>query len=221
MRVKQVTVGVLGAIACHGLRGQAPFDHVHHLEVEGEQVGVDADPVLRILGIDRLRPLAGEQPVAVSRPAQVGRVALLHALHDVHGENVDNAAINVNSSLNAISCARLRGMGSNRGSKAADQLRRAWRPSERRGAPKPPSAKGRATFHLPAELLDEMRNTVVALSGPPLRLTMSKLAANAIRHELDRLRRESGGSKRAFGQRAGEVTKGRPVGQRISPSPSR
>jgi len=112
-------------------------------------------------------------------------------------------------------------MGSNRGSKAADQLRRAWRPSERRGAPKQPSAKGRATFHLPAELLDEMRNTVVALSGPPLRLTMSKLAANAIRHELDRLRRESGGSKRAFGQRAGEVTKGRPVGQRISPSPSR
>src|SRR5207237_8849239 len=105
----------------------------------------------------------------------VCRVARPESLHDVHGENVGKRAIKVNSTLNAISCARLRGMGSNRGSKAADQLRRAWRPSERRGAPKQPSAKGRATFHLPAELLDEMRNTVVALAGPPPRLAKAKL----------------------------------------------
>jgi hypothetical protein len=101
-------------------------------------------------------------------------------------------------------------MGSSRGSKAADQLRRAWQSSQtgpsRRGV-----GKARATFHLPAELLEEMRNTVVALSGPPHRLTMSKLAANALRRELDRLRRESGGPRRAFGQRAEEVTRGRPV----------
>jgi len=61
-------------------------------------------------------------------------------------------------------------------------------------------------------LLEEMRNTVVALSGPPHRLTMSKLAAAALQRELGRLRRESGGPKKAFAQRAEEVTKGRPVG---------
>jgi hypothetical protein len=101
-------------------------------------------------------------------------------------------------------------MASNKGSKAADQLRRSWQPSEtaptrRRGG------KARATFHLPAELLDEMRNTVVALSGPPHRLTMSKLAANALKSELERLRRE-GGRQKAFNHRSEEVTRGRPVG---------
>jgi len=101
-------------------------------------------------------------------------------------------------------------MGSNKGSKAADELRRAWKPSERRTSRRGGS-KARATFHLPAELLDEMRNTVVALSGPPRRLTMSKLATNALRRELDRLRRESGGPKQAFGRRAEQVTRGRPV----------
>lgn len=102
-------------------------------------------------------------------------------------------------------------MRSNRGSKAADQLRRAWRPSERE-ASKPPRGKARATFHLPAQLLNEMRNTVVALSGPPHRLTMSKLAADALERELERLRREGGRPNKAFGQRAEEVTRGRPVG---------
>ena len=102
-------------------------------------------------------------------------------------------------------------MGSNKGSKAADQLRRAWQPAEGGQSP-PPVGKARATFHLPADLLDEMRNTVVALSGPPRRLTMSKLATSALRRELDRLRRESGGAKQAFSQRAEEVTKGRPIG---------
>jgi hypothetical protein len=102
-------------------------------------------------------------------------------------------------------------MGSSRGSKAADQLRRGWRTSEREASGRP-GGKARATFHLPAELLEEMRNTVVALSGPPHRLTMSKLAAEALRRELDRLRQASGGPKKAFGQRAEEVTRGRPVG---------
>ena len=100
-------------------------------------------------------------------------------------------------------------MPTNRGSKAADQLRQAWRPSRKDGQGR---RKARATFHLPAELLEEMRNTVVALSGPPHRLTMSKLAATALQRELGRLRRESGGPKKAFAQRAEEVTKGRPVG---------
>ena len=102
-------------------------------------------------------------------------------------------------------------MGSNRGSKAADQLRRAWQRPEGE-PPSRPVGKARATFHLPASLLDEMRNTVVALSGPPHRLTMSKLAVNALRRELDRLRRDGGRPNKAYSQRAEEVTRGRPVG---------
>ncbi|MEO6797248.1 MAG: hypothetical protein ABI401_12695 [Candidatus Dormibacter sp.] len=100
-------------------------------------------------------------------------------------------------------------MKSNRGSKAADSLREPWRrPSE----PRHPSPQGRATFHLPGDLLNEMRNTVVALAGPPHRLTMSKLAEVALRRELQRLRNEQSGTRgKAFGQRADEVTRGRPI----------
>jgi hypothetical protein len=102
-------------------------------------------------------------------------------------------------------------MAPNKGSKAADQLRREWQPAAAEDSA-PTRRKARATFHVPAELLDEMRNAVVALSGPPHRLTMSKLAVNALRRELDRLRRERGGPKKAFGQRTEEVTRGRPIG---------
>jgi len=45
------------------------------------------------------------------------------------------------------------------------------RPPEK--APRTP--KVRATFHLPAALLDGLRDAVVALSGPPLRLTLAHL----------------------------------------------
>ena len=103
-------------------------------------------------------------------------------------------------------------MKSDRGSDAADSLREPWKsswPTERR----PPAPQGRATFHLPADLVDELRNAVVALSGPPHRLTMSRLAENALRRELDRLRQERIGRDigKPFRQRSGEVTKGRPI----------
>jgi hypothetical protein len=45
-----------------------------------------------------------------------------------------------------------------------------------------------ATFHLPEDLMNEARNTVVALSRPPHRLTLAKLAENALRNELERLK---------------------------------
>lgn len=97
---------------------------------------------------------------------------------------------------------------------AEHRLREPWRQSsesEKRSQPKS-RLQGRATFHLPADLLNEMRNTVVALAGPPHRLTMSKLAENALRRELERLRGERVGTKgKAYGQRAGEVTRGRPI----------
>lgn len=76
------------------------------------------------------------------------------------------------------------------------------------------SPKIRATFHIPEDLLNEARNTVVALSGPPHRMTLAKLAENALRNELDRLRDERLGSQRGseFPQREQELRGGRPIG---------
>jgi hypothetical protein len=93
-------------------------------------------------------------------------------------------------------------------SKAADELRRPWR--DRTDSP----GRSRATFYLPPDLLNELRNTVVALSGPPHRLTMSRLAQIAFRREIERLRHDRTGRERGkpFGQRAAEVTRGRPIG---------
>ncbi|HXM56334.1 MAG TPA: hypothetical protein VOB72_13155 [Candidatus Dormibacteraeota bacterium] len=74
--------------------------------------------------------------------------------------------------------------------------------------------KVRATFHLPADLVEELRNAVVALSGPPHRLTMAKLAENALRNELHRLEQMRQGRQRgrSFPQREGDVRTGRPIG---------
>lgn len=47
----------------------------------------------------------------------------------------------------------------------------------------------RVTYALPAELVAETRNAVVALAGPPERLTLSGLVVSALRKELERLRK--------------------------------
>jgi hypothetical protein len=75
---------------------------------------------------------------------------------------------------------------------------------ERRGR------KVRATFHISAELIDELRDVVVALSGPPDRLTLSDLAESALRREADRLKRLHRQGKE-FDKRAGELRGGRPI----------
>ena len=99
----------------------------------------------------------------------------------------------------------------NKGSGAAESLLQPWR-SKEKGERRGTTSQGRATFHLPPSLLNEMRNAVVALSGPPYRLTMSKLAESAIRRELERLRGEVGrAATKGFSQRAAEVTRGRPI----------
>lgn len=95
---------------------------------------------------------------------------------------------------------------------AARQLRSPWRTEE----PQQKVAVGRsarATFHLPGDLLERVRNTVVALSGPPELLTMSKFAENALRRELKRLENRRPGDQRGkpFGERQGQVRKGRPI----------
>ena len=63
-------------------------------------------------------------------------------------------------------------------------------------APPPPEAaqaedkKARATFHLPESLVAEARDAVVALSGPPLRLTLAALVETALRKEIRALRKQ-------------------------------
>src|SRR5690349_4104052 len=64
--------------------------------------------------------------------------------------------------------------------------------------------KVRATFQLSAELLDELRDVVVSLSGPPDRLTLTDLAEGALRRELDRLKRVHRGGK-SFAKRGQEL----------------
>jgi hypothetical protein len=71
--------------------------------------------------------------------------------------------------------------------------------------------KVRATFYLPAELVDELKDAVVHLSGPPLRLTLASLAESAFFRELERLRQvENAGTR--FPRRAGPLRGGRPIG---------
>jgi len=72
--------------------------------------------------------------------------------------------------------------------------------------------KMRLTVHVPPELVDRARNAVVALSGPPHRLTLADLAERALRREVDRLEREHADG-RAFPTRDAELRGGRPVGR--------
>jgi hypothetical protein len=91
---------------------------------------------------------------------------------------------------------------------AARQLRQPW--VEQRTVQ---IRRSRATFHLPADLLSEVRDTVVALSGPPEQLTMSKFAESALRREVERLQNLRPGADRGkpFAERRGQVRRGRPL----------
>lgn len=84
-----------------------------------------------------------------------------------------------------------------------------------KSTPKPtpaanPSRKIRATFHLPAALVDEARNAVVTLAGPPVRLTLARLVEDGIRRELDRLRKAHHDGQPWPG-RTGNLIGGRPI----------
>lgn len=71
-------------------------------------------------------------------------------------------------------------------------------------------AKVRATLYLPRDILDEARNAVVYLAGPPARLTLTKLAEDALRAELDRLK-ERFNEGNDFPARDEELRGGRPI----------
>jgi hypothetical protein len=71
-------------------------------------------------------------------------------------------------------------------------------------------AKVRATLYLPCDILDEARNAVVFLAGPPARLTLTKLAEDALRAELERLKKQFNHGD-DFPARDEELRGGRPI----------
>ncbi len=66
------------------------------------------------------------------------------------------------------------------------------------------------TVELPADLVEECRNAVVCLSGPPDRLTLAGLLGDALQRELDRLRNLRNGGE-SFPQRDSDLRGGRPL----------
>jgi hypothetical protein len=70
--------------------------------------------------------------------------------------------------------------------------------------------KVRATLYISAELLNEARNAAVFLAGYPVRLTLTRLAEDALREELDRLKRQYN-SGQEFPQRDDDLRGGRPI----------
>jgi hypothetical protein len=80
------------------------------------------------------------------------------------------------------------------------------------GSVAPASSRGkvRATFHLPRSLVDEARNATVALSGPPVRLTLARLVEEALCREVQRLR-DTHNAGSPFPPREAELIGGRPI----------
>ena len=68
----------------------------------------------------------------------------------------------------------------------------------------------RATLYLPAEVLDEARDATVYLAGYPVRLTLTRLAEEAFRRELQRLKDRYNHGK-DFPTRAEDLKGGRPI----------
>ena len=96
----------------------------------------------------------------------------------------------------------------------SDVCSRGWAGVDEQGmsrpAPKRPAPKIRATLYLPADLLDEARNAAVHLAGNPARLTLTKLAENALRAELARLKTLYN-QGREFPPRDEDLRGGRPI----------
>jgi len=73
-----------------------------------------------------------------------------------------------------------------------------------------PSPKVRATLYLPLDVLEEARNATVHLAGYPAHLTLTKLAENALRKELQRLKDLYHDGK-DFPPRSEDLKGGRPI----------
>lgn len=70
--------------------------------------------------------------------------------------------------------------------------------------------KVRATLYLSRDLLNEARNAAFHLAGYPARMTLTKLANSALRHELARLKERYNAGK-DFPERGEDLTGGRPI----------
>lgn len=71
-------------------------------------------------------------------------------------------------------------------------------------------AKVRATIYIAPDLLDEARDAASYLAGYPARLTLTKLVENALRSELERLKKSFTGGQ-DFPPREEELKGGRPL----------
>lgn len=74
-------------------------------------------------------------------------------------------------------------------SKPSTPSRKAPKAKKEAEPPASPSRLVKATYNVPAALVEETRNAVLSLSGPPVRLTLSALVEAALRKELERLRK--------------------------------
>ena len=72
------------------------------------------------------------------------------------------------------------------------------------------STKVRATLYVPAALLEEARDAAVYLGGYPVRLTLTKLAEDALRAELRRLK-DAYNDGHDFPPRTEDLKGGRPI----------
>ena len=70
--------------------------------------------------------------------------------------------------------------------------------------------KKKVPFNLPADLAEEVRDAVFALSGPPYCLSLALFAENALRTELARLK-QAENSGQQFPRRSGRIQPGRRV----------
>ena len=70
--------------------------------------------------------------------------------------------------------------------------------------------KVRATFHLTTDLFEAARDAVVALSGPPVRLTLAELAERALQKEIVALQDQYHQGK-PFPKRETPLRGGRPI----------
>jgi hypothetical protein len=77
--------------------------------------------------------------------------------------------------------------------------------------PKDSNRRARMNVEIPIQLAAQVRDAVIALSGPPVRLTLARFAEEAFRREVARLQTKHH-SGRAFPATDRIVRVGRPVG---------
>lgn len=73
-------------------------------------------------------------------------------------------------------------------------------------------AKVKLTVLVPEEVANLARDAVVALSGPPVRLTLAQLAETALLNEIANLRKRYNQGK-PFSSHKGLLKGGRPIGK--------